>query len=881
MTGQANNTHHGHGAARKKGKMKNSFFPHSPTSVGSPRHDGTHFCPRSLRQRTPKQVCSLVLPPPLLSLFDDGGGGAAADATAAATPRTLAATASSDASLDARSACAPSVRHSSSVSASMMSTAAASVRGAGSVGAGAVRHGPPPRVGASCDPLLAFRGRFAVVGTGDGRLAVYSLVDFDARGGRSEDVEASDRRRREEWKAEDNRMQQCQRTARGGDETSHEPDPVESATNKFTDAPEEEHEWEMRDRMHRRQRARQSVEPIAIVSLPPDGQGDDVAQININEDGNAGTVANPPVIIALCATPGCGTSLIEPQQVVRAPSTGADRGATEATRDDAPGRSEARAAGARPRAPTFGGDLLGHVAALTDDSRVHVLEFLRGAPPAATEPWPGRDGGAAARAPRVHVLLSFRTPLLGATCICMHPVTDSDRTGGGPRPPLATTGTARDAQRLRLCVGHQSGDIVNFRIFSTFEAAVPKAFVPGNPSTHTEKPTRHRSLVPHTRSKSKDTGLCLPTPPGKTVTTRPNNRADRGDTAPFHRTLSEPLIAPDVAKRWAAPVGGPAEAALCWRGRLEAPVRAVSSPGWRGWGREAASPRDGAPLVVGTERRPREAARREARHGARPSPSHRAWSPALSLEAIDASLAEREFLRRRRPRQAPDRGRGPAAPSDDGPVVPLGDCGVWPAPGREMKDGWTRGARRRGVDPRDELYDRLGVRPSSVTNRICCFEGLNQSFVSASSDGTVAISHYNPENGSWGIMEENQFMFFQRCIGIGTVDYGHRGNANSAERYVMCCLRGGTVYLVPVEEFRTGTSARATQRRAITMFAAPSDADGNEDGAVRFVQTFAGGMARCRREDVHVDGESSDSMVKSVALVGWPGGNIDVFEVNP
>ena len=89
------------------------------------------------------------------------------------------------------------------------------------------------------------------------------------------------------------------------------------------------------------------------------------------------------------------------------------------------------------------------------------------------------------------------------------------------------------------------------------------------------------------------------------------------------------------------------------------------------------------------------------------------------------------------------------------------------------------------------------------------------------------------------------------------------------------------MYLVPVEEFRTGTSARATQRRAITMFAAPSDADGNEDGAVRFVQTFAGGMARCRREDVHVDGESSDSMVKSVALVGWPGGNIDVFEVNP
>ena len=49
-----------------------------------------------------------------------------------------------------------------------------------------------------------------------------------------------------------------------------------------------------------------------------------------------------------------------------------------------------------------------------------------------------------------------------------------------------------------------------------------------------------------------------------------------------------------------------------------------------------------------------------------------------------------------------------------------------------------------------------------VSVSLGCFEGLNQSFVSASSDGTVAISHYNPENGSWGIMEENQFMFFQR-----------------------------------------------------------------------------------------------------------------------
>ena len=45
-----------------------AFFPNSPASVGSPRRDG--FYKRTVRQRTPHKLCSLILPSPLISLFD-------------------------------------------------------------------------------------------------------------------------------------------------------------------------------------------------------------------------------------------------------------------------------------------------------------------------------------------------------------------------------------------------------------------------------------------------------------------------------------------------------------------------------------------------------------------------------------------------------------------------------------------------------------------------------------------------------------------------------------------------------------------------------------------------------------------------------------------
>lgn len=143
-----------------------------------------------------------------------------------------------------------------------------------------------------------------------------------------------------------------------------------------------------------------------------------------------------------------------------------------------------------------------------------------------------------------------------------------------------------------------------------------------------------------------------------------------------------------------------------------------------------------------------------------------------------------------------------------------------------------------------------------------CFEE-SQCFASAASDGTVAISHCL-EEGSWGITDENnQIMLFQKCIGLGTIKSGN-------ERYLACCLRGGTIYLVPVV-------VEGTDRKDIIMYATPVDSA--DSGAVRYVHNFTAGVAQVKSWQDKRDKDGSSSM-KCVAMIGWSGGKIDVYEMN-
>ncbi|KAL7531219.1 hypothetical protein ACHAXR_003908, partial [Thalassiosira sp. AJA248-18] len=866
-------------------KTKTPFCPNSPTSVGSPKDDGSRFYLRSVRQRTPQKLCSLVLPPPLISLFDNSGG----------TDTTARFTASSDnASLDGgghsiMDASSTPVRYSSNASA--VSASVASVGGIGSSGSSVVHPHLPLhlRVGlAPCDPLIVFHGRFVLVGTCDGRIAIYSMVDFD-QGGISEDVKASERRRRAEWKDADDKMKGEEKKDETKTQMVSQDCSIDIANEPLLDT-NEESEWDMRDRMHRREKAKQTVDPILIVTLPKVNHGSEDDQNKMNHCNpdeeissvNVGGTAAPPTIVAMCATPSHMGTLIEQRDAANSSSSPISKDQTKASNISSQSHVPA----------TFGKDLLGHVAVLTDDGEVHVLEFLQA--PVLLNDTQESEGGCSNNEmienhiPIVNFVLSFRTGHLVATCICMH--------------QLSTAESLHHAQQPRLCIGHQSGILAAFQIYSTYIYPGVRGVHSSLQGEHTkadtfdettaqikrhEKQTPPSSASPRTRSKSTDfhdMGLSnAQTSPRKAsanVLQRSTvDNTNNIENVPLYRTLSEPIAAADIDKRELASVVGPAKVVLCWKGKFDVPIRSISSPGWgRPSDEKAEKLMEDALLVVGLEHRQREDGQ-NSMNAMAPSVPHYSLSPSLSLEMINATLAEKYWCRIR-------------PGSDPSKYISLYDCSVWPAAGKEIKDGWIRGAPlTRGIDPRDKLFGTLGLQRSSITNHITiwsllgCFERPDSCFVSASSDGTVAISHYQQERGSWGVMEEdNQIMLFQRCIGTGTFDYGDI--VSGARRYAVCCLRGGTIYLIPVAENDT---TRALGGNEITMFAVPMDPNGDDDGLLRFVQNFTAGMVQvlCWKDQLGPDKShmmctvKPDGTTKSVALVGWPGGIIDVYELNP
>jgi hypothetical protein len=124
------------------------------------------------------------------------------------------------------------------------------------------------------------------------------------------------------------------------------------------------------------------------------------------------------------------------------------------------------------------------------------------------------------------------------------------------------------------------------------------------------------------------------------------------------------------------------------------------------------------------------------------------------------------------------------------------------------------------------------------------------------------------DDGSWGIVNDfNQILLPQRCIGIGAIE----STTSNKARHVCCCLRGGTLYVVPVMEH-----GKKPQEEPLTMFVAALDASGDDDGLVRYVQNFASGVVQltCWQWP-------KQASLNPVALVGWNGGRIDVYDVSP
>ncbi len=138
-------------------------------------------------------------------------------------------------------------------------------------------------------------------------------------------------------------------------------------------------------------------------------------------------------------------------------------------------------------------------------------------------------------------------------------------------------------------------------------------------------------------------------------------------------------------------------------------------------------------------------------------------------------------------------------------------------------------------------------------------------------------------------------MLFQRCIGMGALDfddylpssYSLNESLNGRRRYVACCLRAGTIFLVPVAKNETVKETRTTRENDLTMFTVPVTPNGDDDGVVHFVQSFTAGISQVIYSNAGLCKENVNSMrnmmeffITPIAVVGYPGGVLDVYEIS-
>ena len=619
-----------------------AFFPNSPTSVGSPRRDG--FYKRTVRQRTPHKLCSLILPSPLTSLFDSS--------TTSTTRQQQTVTTSDNVSIDGYSTTIDNVsqtptqiRHSSNISA-----VSASVMSTKSSAHNSLKLPQHLRVGISpCDPLIVFDGRFVLVGTSDGRIAVYSVLDFDNVGGISDDVLASERRRQEEWVEEE-----AEGEEKKDFETSLDTD----------DEDKEEHEWDMRDRMQQRQRAKENVEPILVMTLPNMKQNqsksdhqnlNQVKSSSYDEESTLASAGNsifsPPTIVSMCATPNTGTNLLEKRETN---STKTEQNAIQIHSNSV--------------VPSFV-NILGQIAVLTGCGDVHLFEFLQ-------SPGGEEDTNEISDVPIVNSILSFNTGYLGATCIYMHKILTNDK------------------QQMRLSVGHQCGILTTFQIYSELITR-----------NNVESPKRqgHERRNTHSSPEAISRLTAQSNAASRVLFQRGSDGNKKNESnlesKEIIRTLSEPI---ETSSQLGLDSSfGHAKVLLCLEGAFNVPIKSISSAGW------GEVSENGALLVVGLEQRQREdASNQVSMNGLGLSLQHHSLSPTISLEVINTTLAQEVYAAIKGETESSSR-----------KIITLQDYSVWPASGKEIKDGWMRSGKRKGIDPRDKLFSAL--QRTSVTNKIC------------------------------------------------------------------------------------------------------------------------------------------------------------------
>ena len=617
--------------------------PHiSSEAVLSPQN-GT-FIPRSTIQRTPRKLCTLTLPPPLPSLFDDPS------ASAETIP-----------SPNQRHKRAPSDLNSTAVSVdpSQITESSHPTPGRHHSGASVTSTDIPShlRIGMACDPLICYG--LVLVATNDGRIAIYQLEDYELDV--DEDIRASEQRRRMEWEEDDF---EDSSVVLDEEEKKAMDDSVADLGDNVT------------QRMARRERSKESVAPVTIITLPTQ----QVSGADSEEDGNLHWQTNfaLSMTVGMCATPR-GISLMY---------------------DDCNTTKH-----------------IGHVAVLTDDGSVHVLEFL------------SRDFSIADREtkhmtgikndtihhydiPTVKVLCSFKSQFLGATCICMQPIFDLKDSNHYIRS-------------MRLCIGHECGVLECYQL-------VPSS----SPTGPTINKTEDDLSSPYSLAKSKSNEMprsnsksnITKDSPKRTTSFLSAHLAAAGDdnadssfdvATKLFRTYSEPtdqllISSPSKEQKQCSVLAKTSiddiNVQLCWRGSVHVPIHSITCPGWNP---DEAGIKAQYLLALGlmqrftVENRINGVDRTESKN------NNLNLSPAISLEVIDTSLAQKYWLRTKQEEASQSRTHSENIPCV---IISLAECSVWPAAGMEVRDGWIR-----DTSLRKGQRHQQGLRNVSITNKMCEF----------------------------------------------------------------------------------------------------------------------------------------------------------------
>ena len=590
-----------HRKSEKKTQIESVLSPHNCS-----------FIHRTTIQRTPNKLCTLNLPSPLPSLFDDTSTSLDSNPT---SPK-------------ARHKRAPSDLNSITVSVDP-SVVTESSHPHRHSGASIVSSPDIPsylRVGMSCDPLIAFD--LVLVATTDGRVAVYQIVDFGLD--LDEDVMASERRRLLEWEEEDVEFSDI------------------NNTNEEKKSPEDsfgfDESGDANERMSRRERSRESVDPLVIVSTH--NAVDEVS--SKDDDTLVDLPSNTPMIVGMCATPE-GMSLI----------------------------------GSHENCPK---PILGHVAVLTDDGGVHILEFT-----ATNSSMIEERSIIHADAPNVSEICSFQSSHFGATCICMQPM---------GRDAKQSNAQSNAIEQMRLCIGHECGVLECYQLVTS--QSPQKSSELESPYSFTKSKSNE---VPRSNSNSTPT---IETPKRNASflsihLAEDGNSNDSFDSSTkLYRTYSEPASRQQKRGNDMADSAIHITADLCWRGSINVPIRSMTCPGWSP---SLVNKKMQSLISIGLMQSSSEENRM---YGADPTKfrsTNQDLPPAISLEVIDASLAQEYWHKQQKEYKS-----GTTTNNQPSTIL-LCECSVWPQAGMEVRDGWTRA--------KEKVRQNLSKNPSIIINKMC------------------------------------------------------------------------------------------------------------------------------------------------------------------